>query len=503
VHREKYFKIFVPLLTVLITLSVGEMVARSTEPIWGKERKALGPRASGARRIVFYGESTVAGTPVPQLGFVSQLRYYLQERQPRKSYDIINLGVPGISSTELLQRVRETLRGDVDLVVLAVGHNEFLNLSASNSSASALQRNSALYRSILVLKAKATARQGKLNRVDPRYLQPVDRGSPYYQERLRTFESNVAAIIDATKEAKVPLVIATLASNLKDWPPVFRRLPPDFRDSTYEGESSSALADLQAGRTDNVERYVTRTLQRYPHDAMGLYLRGRLLLASGRTSEAHTALVAARDADPLPWRVVTEFNDAVARVARREGITVLSLDDALSARAPGGSPGFELFCDNVHPTPEGNAIVAGLLLSEVERRFEDAIPRVGDACCSLENYWRHLGGDDAKRTLLTDYLLRNGQYAMKPPFFSYSPARMYFARADSLSPGNWKVEINLASVDLLEGHRQAGIARLEAARNHATLAGKRIDPHNLGDAPYLWKALRSASVNLDSLPAAP
>jgi lysophospholipase L1-like esterase len=501
--RERLFKVLVPLLTVVVTLLLAETVARGSEPMWGEKRRLrLSAKEPGARRILFYGESTVFGTPSPPLGFVAQLGYYLRERDPETHFDIVNLGAPGISSTELLERVRESLNDDADLVFLAVGHNEFLNLQPTGVRTTALGRASALYRSIQTLKTRISPRKRDLTRVDPPYLEPVDRSSEYYRERKRTLEENVAAIVRETKDAGVPLVIATLGSNLKDWPPVFRRLPPAFRDSTYEREASEALTDLASGRLDRAQSFSTRILTQHPTDAMGLFVRGRILLAEGKAKEAHDTLIAAKDADPMPWRAVSEFNDAVARIARAEQVPVIALQDSLAVHATGGSPGFELYCDNVHPTPEGNAIVARLLLAEIERRFSASPSNsVGTACCSVERYWSHLGGEEAKRTLLTDYLIRNGQYAMKPPFFSYPAARMYFERADSLSPRNWKVETNLASVDLLEGRRQAGLDRLKSALDHAAQAGKTIDPRNLGDAPYLWKALRTAGVDLDSIHA--
>ena len=496
--RERFFKLFVPLLTVVASLLLGEAAARVSEPLWGdRKQPRLAPKETGVRRILFYGESTVFGTPVPSLGFVAQLRQYLREQHPTTRFELVNLGAPGISSTQLLERVRKTLRSDADLVFLAVGHNEFLNLKSTGAPTSTLGGYSALYRSLGKLKTKIAPPKRDPNRVDPKYLEPVDRDSEYFLGRKRTLETNVAAIIRETKEAGVPLVIATLGSNVKDWPPVFRRLPPTFRDTSYESLSAKALDDLAAGRVDNARAFSDRMLRQHPADAMGLFVRGRVLLTEGKTAEAYEALTAAKDADPMPWRAVTEFNDAVARVAKADQVSVIALPEAFAFATPGGSPGFELFCDNVHPTPEGNAVVARLLLAEIEKRI--AMTPGGSACCSLDRYWQHLGGDSAKRRILTEYTLRNGQYAMKPPFFSYPAARMYFERADSLSPASWKAEINLASVDLLEGKRERGVERLRQAKEHAAVAGKKIDARNLGDAPYLWKALQTARIQLDSL----
>ena len=86
-------------------------------------------------------------------------------------------------------------------------------------------------------------------------------------------------------------------------------------------------------------------------------------LARGDAARARAAFDAARDADPVPWRVLGRFNEhlrALARAARR---CVADADAAFRREARDGLVGFEWVADNCHPTPLGSALIARELLA--------------------------------------------------------------------------------------------------------------------------------------------
>ena len=77
-------------------------------------------------RIFVYGGSTVAGAPVAEWGFVSQLDFWLQEARPDKQVEVYNFGRPGRSSTFVRWMVDRTIGDNPDLLIVLTGNNEFL-----------------------------------------------------------------------------------------------------------------------------------------------------------------------------------------------------------------------------------------------------------------------------------------------------------------------------------------------------------------------------------------
>lgn len=229
--------------------------------------------------------------------------------------------------------------------------------------------------------------------------------------------------------------------------------------------------------------------ERFGNDAMVSWLRGRALRELGRTNGARAALRAAIELDPFPLRALGAFNDAV-RAQDGEGVRVADVEKRLASYAPDGLVGFDLICDNCHPTPLGAALaareVARTMASEGWLLAPDT--RLGSARSWLERHERQLGG--SKRRRRVRWLLSNGVYAMKTPFFHFPVARGYLERARDLDPRSWQAWANLATLSLLEGDLAGGRRELQRA---TALKGSPLDPADRGRVPYLAEALRRAS----------
>ncbi|MFN3408953.1 MAG: hypothetical protein ACK45B_08180 [Limisphaerales bacterium] len=66
----------------------------------------------------------------------------------------------------------------------------------------------------------------------------------------------------------------------------------------------------------------------------------------------------ARDLDTMPWRATSAAQVAIRRAAAEQGGVVCDLEGAFRAASPGGSIGWELMDDHVHPTLRGQALMA-------------------------------------------------------------------------------------------------------------------------------------------------
>jgi len=103
-----------------------------------------------------------------------------------------------------------------------------------------------------------------------------------------------------------------------------------------------------------------------PRHAELLFRRGQALFALGRFDEAEIALRQARDEDVCPLRALSPMRRVVTEVAREQGVPLVDFVGLLQQRMKkekGHSiPGEEYFLDHVHPTIEGNEILAVALI---------------------------------------------------------------------------------------------------------------------------------------------
>jgi tetratricopeptide (TPR) repeat protein len=199
-------------------------------------------------------------------------------------------------------------------------------------------------------------------------LPPDDPGRP----RVRAhFENNLEAIVRSGIRAGVPVVLSTVAVNLKDCGP-FASLPTsrlegnaraDFVRWLETGRTNEAAGDWAAAR----EAY-TQAAAIDPRFAELEFRLGGCLVHLDRPSEARTALERACESDALPFRADAAINAAIQRVAARHTADrVISVDSAqqLAAAAPTRIPGRESFFEHVHPNFEGNYRLARTLAEAV------------------------------------------------------------------------------------------------------------------------------------------
>jgi lysophospholipase L1-like esterase len=414
----------------------------------------LRPPAEGAYRILALGESTVQGVPDGAQGFVAQLERGLRRIAPGRPLEVVNLARSGATSTRVRATLAAALSERADLVIVLMGHNEFLapppGLLQRLRDASALAR------------AAGAALEGPPPPEDPfpAALAAVDRDGRSYRRAVEGFLANLDAVVALAAEAGVPLYLCTAPANLAEWPPADTRVT------------------WPAGRPDP------------DHDALRIFQEGRALAAGGQADAARKRFEMARDLDPIPRRAFGSFNDAVRAHAGSTGVRVIDVAARFEELAEDGLVGFELVCDNCHPTPRGNAAIAREIAAALaeDGRF---LPR-GTPVAPLDTWlgWNEasLGGAAERRSRQVRWLLSNAIYAMKTPFFHFEVSRRYLREAEALAPDDWRVHANLATLDLLEGEAARG---REALARAAALRGAPLDPGDRSVTPYLPEALET------------
>ncbi len=489
----------------LALLGLLEAAARVAGFAPRESHAALPDKRPGAFRIVTAGGSTVAGVPEGRLGYARQLVATLRELVPRRDVELHNLARPGADSSDVRRAVSRAVEAEPDLLVVLTGHNEFLRRSPEGPRLRLLQRlrdGSALALALERALDRVGVGASRDQSAGPERIPPVDRASADFQHRVAGFHDNLAAIVAMAREREVPLVLCTAPSNLADWPPVHRSLAGGSANPRYQDDLRRLAGLLGADRPEELIREAEALMGRYGEDAMLQFLTGRAERALGRPDRARESFLRARELDPLPWRVLPEFNDAVRAFAATPGVRVVDVERLFEERAADGLVGFELVCDNCHPTPLGNALIAraiaeamaeqGLLLPR-----NTSLPPSAEWLARVE---RGLGGPEARRRVRARWLLSNALYAMTAPFHNREAARDYLERARAIAPTDWRVWANLGTLALLDGKLRKGRAQLRRAER---LKGAPLDPDDRGSHPYLAEALQWMGARPASQPGGP
>jgi lysophospholipase L1-like esterase len=292
-------------------------------------------------RVFVLGESSTAGFPYPRNGTFSRvLRDMLRDVLPEDSVEVVNLGIAATNTYAAVDIAREVRAQAPDAVLIYAGHNEYYGAlgaaSAENVVGNAPVVKRAylwMLRSRLVLALRGALQRAPAGRAgnqrDEASLMETLAGnreipleSDVYRRGVQQFESNLTRVSQTFRDAGVPVFIGSLASNLRDQPPLASRA------------------------------------NRGPARAEGAYLEARQALAVGNLILAQTLYMRARDLDVVRFRAPTEFNLVVDRVAKKTGARYVPVAEAAAREAPGGVPGDEFFLEHVHPNRNGYAAIA-------------------------------------------------------------------------------------------------------------------------------------------------
>lgn len=335
-------------------------------------------KPDGRLRIACIGGSTVAGHPYPEAAFYRVLERLLQRTVAPREVEVIGAGVGGMSSDGELAVLRELIDRDLDAVVLYSLHNEFhpgvvQRLLAAQAQPAREGLRSALGSLALgrvLLKGMSGPAQVEASLADrvPNH-RPID--GPEYGLVVAHCRENLEAFAALCSERRVPLLLCTVVTNLREFPPlanVFGPDTPDAERARWSGLVDGAAAAAAAGDADTALARLHEAEAIDARPARLAFVRGQALLAAGRDKEARAAFCRARDTDGRINRAVSELNDLVRDFDGRPGVTVVDLEAFFDERAPHGIAGHEAIVDHLHPTVEGQALIAARLL----KAFADA-----------------------------------------------------------------------------------------------------------------------------------
>lgn len=335
----------------------------------------------GTKRVFVIGESTVAGEPFGKpTAFPTWLQVALDATDGEHTWDVINCGGVSYASYRLAPIVEECLTYEPDLIVLAVGHNEFLEertyapirrLPSAVRSLYDLAEQSRGFRVIRCgwygVPGRPTLSDEVATRLDYEDgLAEYHRDDANHAAVVAHYEFNLRRIVQSVRTAGVPLLLLRQPSNLSDCPPFksefdSRRAEPDRQ------RFETLVAEAHQNLGSDVRRAVSALEQAVaidPTHALTQYELGKCYEVLGDRDQARRAFIAARDADVCPLRMNSELEHALARVATETDTPLIDLHALLEEESPGGILGGFLLVDHVHPSVTGHQLIARRLLTE-------------------------------------------------------------------------------------------------------------------------------------------
>jgi tetratricopeptide (TPR) repeat protein len=352
-------------------------------------------KAPGSYRIFCLGGSTTYGRPYDDTtSFAGWLRELLPAADKDKNWEVINAGGISYASYRVAKLMEELIRYQPDLFIIYTGHNEFLEErtyrelreipTLVRSAASLLSHTrtwSAMKGALQVLNIAPQIVQEDRFRLGAEVGTILDQSAgPERYSRddelkkniLKHYRISLEQMVALARSAGAQVIFVAPASNLKDCSP--------FKSQHTDGISKTALQrseDLQAMSKpllwekdwDVVLNLLNQAMKLDPRSASLQYSRGQTLLALGRYQEAKIALRIARDEDVCPLRALTSMDRIIAAVAREQQVPLVDFKGLLENRMKSAQGhtilGREYFLDHVHPTIEGDKILALALLKSM------------------------------------------------------------------------------------------------------------------------------------------
>ena len=352
----------------------------------GSRPLSLAPnKEANTLRIFVLGESAAMGDPDFKFGLPRMLEVLLRERFPQRRIEVINAAVVAINSHVILPIARDCARQQAVLWVIYMGNNEMIGPFGSASVFGSQAPALFLVRAGLWLKA---ARLGQLIEAALYWLRYRHGGLPEWggmemmaNQKVRFdapattrvydhFEQNLKDVLAAAGGARVPVLLCTVATNLKDCAP--------FASLHRAGLASADLSEWQTaykageaaeavGNVTNAARAYERAAQIDAGYADLAYHRAECARLLGQDSQALELFRQARDEDALQFRADRQINEIIRRTAAAfadRRVSLLDAEKLLGDNSPQGLGGAEYFYEHVHLTPEGNYLLARALTEQ-------------------------------------------------------------------------------------------------------------------------------------------
>ena len=348
-------------------------IARAPRPLYLTARKP-----PDTVRIFVFGESAAMGDPEAAYGFARQLERMLQARHPEGRIEVINAAMTAINSHVIRLIAQDCEAGEGDFWLVYAGNNEVIGPFGAGTIFG--QQAPALATVRLILALKRTRLGQLLTQLTRSATEPADwqglefflkwqvaRDSPGLKRVYASFAANLADITDLGRRSGATVLLATVAVNLHECPPLASLhrpgLPPEQLAAWQQWFSAGAQAQAQ-GRFNEALSDFRQAERLDPEFAQLAFQRASCEMALQQAPLADTDFRLARDLDTLRFRADSRVNETIRQTAKAKGIALVDAEEAFA-----GEGGENLFYDHVHLNFSGNYRLALLFGAELERHW--------------------------------------------------------------------------------------------------------------------------------------
>ncbi|HEX2866601.1 MAG TPA: tetratricopeptide repeat protein [Ignavibacteriales bacterium] len=291
-------------------------------------------------RIFVLGESSTAGWPyAPNASFSRYLQRKLTLLYPQRRIEVINLGMTAVNTFTMRDILPDVLREHPDVIIFYNGHNEYYGTLGTASSESfgksrflvnlmlklerfktfQLTENIIRYFSGIFHSAAKEGADGSNETLMAKMVGEslVPYNSEAFRMGLEQFEGNMRDMLEMAKKAGVPVILGTLASNLKDQAP-------------FVSVNAKGLP-----KADDV------------------YREARECFSKGDFAKAKELFLKAKDLDALRFRAPEEINSIIEKLGREFNCPVAPVEKDFDNASPEGITGKSLMTDHLHPNLKG------------------------------------------------------------------------------------------------------------------------------------------------------
>lgn len=335
----------------------------------------------GTKRIFMLGESTMAGYPYDYNATAPRLlQDRLKQLLPQYRVEVINTGLAAVNSYTVRDFVSELVDYEPDAFVVYLGHNEFYGALGIGSTES-LGRWRGLvhfYMSLREMRLFLLLRDGLISLRSIFQSKEAGRGGstlmesmvrnktiplygPDYQAAREIFEANYRDIIQIAREANVPIIISTLASNVRDQEPfvsVSSLSLTDAQESERQRLLDAARGDLSAGSHESALGSLEKAIAIDSTFAETHYLLAGVYDSLGMYDDARRHYESARDLDGLRFRASSDFNSLIRQLSREEHVPLADIEQTFASASPHGLLGANLMLEHLHPSFDGYFLMA-------------------------------------------------------------------------------------------------------------------------------------------------
>lgn len=356
------------------------LTSKTRMPFLPEQTFAADKSANGFRAFCF-GGSTVHGRPYESdTAFPKWLEIELAATNPERAVEVVNCGGISYASYRIVPMLREVMEYQPDLIVVATGHNEFLedrtyhSLKERSAAQSWIDNLAASVRTVSVGRrilrgepdAPARVNPGRDGDFETRLdletgYASYHRDAEWHARVMEQFEEAVGSMVRICKEKGVRLVFVNLGSNVRDCAPYkteHRAELSSIDELRWRDAFNLATSLDKAGELERALDSYREAEEIDSQYALTHWRIARCLDRLNRGKEAAKYYLLAKDEDVCPLRMLDRQYVFFQKIASETGTPLIDARAFLERQSPDGIPGNDWYLDHVHPTIGGHQEIA-------------------------------------------------------------------------------------------------------------------------------------------------